>query len=89
MFLVDVNTCENVRTFEHIFKHVCTVVHPCQQGTKSGYNVEIAELFSIRLDVIQKWMETQLLEPIIHMPYSYLSKFPLDRITEKYCDFSF
>ena len=53
------------------------------------HNVEIAELFSIRLDVIQKWMETQLLEPIIHMPYSYLSKFPLDRITEKYCDFSF
>ena len=36
MFVVDVNTSERVRTFEHIFKHVCTVVHPCQQGTKSG-----------------------------------------------------
>ena len=31
------------------------------------HNVEIAELFSIRLDVIQKWMETQMLEPIIHV----------------------
>ena len=71
MFLVDVNTCEHVRTFEHIFKHVCTVAHPCQHGALSlEHNAEIAiaELFSIRLDVIQKWMETQLLEPIIHMP---------------------
>ena len=78
--------CEHLSTF----LNMCAQLHILVNRALSlDHNVEIAELFSIRLDVIQKWMETQLLEPIIHMPYSYLSKFPLDRITEKYCDFSF
>ena len=57
--------CEHLSTFLNMCAQLYILVN---RALSLDHSLEIAELFSIRLDVIQKWMETQLLEPIIHMP---------------------